>query len=124
MERKSAHEEPHKKGEGKIKIKRGELRGETTAAARAATREKEKQLQDGHNLKQFLEKNGKKEKERKSAHEEPQKKGEGKIKKKIGELWGETAAAEQSSCPSCNERKRKAAARRPQFEAVSGGFKE
>ncbi|KAI5653441.1 hypothetical protein M9H77_30628 [Catharanthus roseus] len=41
------------------------------------------------------------------------------IKKKIGELQGETAAAAESSCLSCNERKRKAAARRPQFEAAN-----
>ncbi|KAI5682000.1 hypothetical protein M9H77_03228 [Catharanthus roseus] len=55
--RKSAHE-PHKKGEGKIKKKRGELRGETAAAAQAATRvakrEKEKQPQDGYNLQQQI----------------------------------------------------------------------
>ncbi|KAI5683640.1 hypothetical protein M9H77_04868 [Catharanthus roseus] len=50
--------EPHKKGGGKIKRKRGELRGETAAAAQAATRattiEKEKQPLDGHNLKQQI----------------------------------------------------------------------
>ncbi|KAI5683309.1 hypothetical protein M9H77_04537 [Catharanthus roseus] len=38
---------------GKIKKRRGEQRG-VSAAARVAMREKEKQLQDGHNLKQQI----------------------------------------------------------------------
>ncbi|KAI5662224.1 hypothetical protein M9H77_21547 [Catharanthus roseus] len=42
-----------RKGEGKIKKKREELQRETTAA-RAAMREKEKQPQNDHNLKQQI----------------------------------------------------------------------
>ncbi|KAI5656928.1 hypothetical protein M9H77_25721 [Catharanthus roseus] len=51
----AAKSHTRREGEDQEKKKKGrELQRETAAAARVATREKEKQLQDSHNLKQQI----------------------------------------------------------------------
>ncbi|KAI5653432.1 hypothetical protein M9H77_30619 [Catharanthus roseus] len=50
---------------------------------------------------------------------EPHKKGEGEDQEKKRRAARGDSGSCASSCPSCNERKRKVAARRPQFKAAN-----